>query len=181
MAIQEIINIGTSPNDGQGDPLRTAFNKINDNFTNLFASFTNFSNVLTTGNTAGQIIFESPANTFSQGQFYIQSTDTSTSDSQTIQLYSQVSADSSNVKFTAYGSTFFGNCVSSFDMTVDGTSGNVQILANPISNNTVLHFIGSQVMWLGNVVPGLAIALDGYSNSVMATQSNIVMATNQGS
>ena len=136
---------------------------------------------MTTGNTAGQVIFETPANTFSQGQFYIQSTDTTTSDSQTIQLYAQSNADSSAVKFTGYGSTFFGNCVSSFDMTVDGTSGNVQILANPISNNTVLHFIGSQVMWLGNVVPGLSIALDGYSNSVMATQSNIVMATNQGS
>ena len=179
MATQQIINLGTSPNDGQGDPLRTAFNKINQNFTNLFASFTNFSNVLTTGNTAGQIIFETPVDTFSQGQFYIQSTDTTTSDSQTIQLYAQSNANSSAVKFTGYGSTFFGNCVSSFDMTVSG--GNVQILANPISNNNVLHFIGSQVMWLGNVVPGVAIGLDGYSNSVMATESNIVMATQQGS
>lgn len=27
------VNIGSGPNDGSGDPLRTAFNKINDNFT----------------------------------------------------------------------------------------------------------------------------------------------------
>ena len=33
---QEIINIGTLPNDGSGDPLRVAFQKINNNFTQLF-------------------------------------------------------------------------------------------------------------------------------------------------
>ena len=33
MAIQ-VINIGTSPNKGDGEPLRTAFDKINDNWNN---------------------------------------------------------------------------------------------------------------------------------------------------
>ena len=36
MAIQTI-NIGTNPNDGTGDDLRTAFDKVNDNFTELLA------------------------------------------------------------------------------------------------------------------------------------------------
>jgi hypothetical protein len=31
MAKQEI-NLGSAPNAGDGDPLRTAFNKINENF-----------------------------------------------------------------------------------------------------------------------------------------------------
>ena len=34
---QQIINIGTTANDGTGDPLRTAFDKCNDNFTELYA------------------------------------------------------------------------------------------------------------------------------------------------
>jgi hypothetical protein len=34
---QETINIGTSPNDGTGDPLRNAFNKANLNFTELYS------------------------------------------------------------------------------------------------------------------------------------------------
>ena len=34
---QQIINIGTAANDGTGDPLRTAFNKINTNFTELYS------------------------------------------------------------------------------------------------------------------------------------------------
>ena len=33
---QQTINIGTTANDGTGDPLRGAFDKINDNFTELY-------------------------------------------------------------------------------------------------------------------------------------------------
>lgn len=33
----DIINVGSSPNDGQGDPIRTAFIKTNSNFAELFA------------------------------------------------------------------------------------------------------------------------------------------------
>lgn len=35
---QEIINIGTAPNDGSGDPLRISFTKTNNNFSQLFAA-----------------------------------------------------------------------------------------------------------------------------------------------
>jgi hypothetical protein len=35
---QEIINIGATANDGAGDPLRTAFTKTNNNFSQLFAA-----------------------------------------------------------------------------------------------------------------------------------------------
>ena len=34
---QQTINIGAVANDGTGDPLRTAFDKINDNFTELYS------------------------------------------------------------------------------------------------------------------------------------------------
>lgn len=34
---QQTINIGTTANDGTGDPLRTAFSKLNDNTTELYA------------------------------------------------------------------------------------------------------------------------------------------------
>ena len=35
---KQTINIGSSANDGTGDPLRTAFDKINDNFTELYGA-----------------------------------------------------------------------------------------------------------------------------------------------
>ena len=34
---KQVINIGTTANDGTGDPLRTAFNKSNQNFTELYS------------------------------------------------------------------------------------------------------------------------------------------------
>lgn len=33
---KQVINIGTTANDGTGDPLRDAFDKVNDNFTELY-------------------------------------------------------------------------------------------------------------------------------------------------
>ena len=37
---KQVINLGTSANKGDGDPLRTAFDKINDNFDELYAATT---------------------------------------------------------------------------------------------------------------------------------------------
>jgi hypothetical protein len=34
---QQVINIGAAANDGTGDPLRQCFNKINSNFSELYA------------------------------------------------------------------------------------------------------------------------------------------------
>ncbi len=34
---KQVINIGQTANDKTGDPLRTAFSKVNDNFTELYA------------------------------------------------------------------------------------------------------------------------------------------------
>ena len=33
---KQAINIGSTANDGTGDPLRTAFDKVNDNFDELY-------------------------------------------------------------------------------------------------------------------------------------------------
>lgn len=37
---KQVINIGTTANDGTGDPLRSAFDKVNDNFTELYTDDT---------------------------------------------------------------------------------------------------------------------------------------------
>lgn len=61
---RKTVNIGTSPNDGTGDSLRTSFDKINDNFEELYgrtAAGNNFDfneNTLTTTNTNGDIILD---------------------------------------------------------------------------------------------------------------------------
>lgn len=42
---KQTINIGTSPNKGDGDPLRTAFDKVNDNFTELYSDVKQLNSV----------------------------------------------------------------------------------------------------------------------------------------
>ena len=55
---QQNINIGTSANKGDGDPLRTAFDKINDNFDELYLKVTNLETggiTVTNGDVQGSI------------------------------------------------------------------------------------------------------------------------------
>jgi len=40
---QQYINVGAQPNDGLGDPIRTAFEKTNENFTELYANDANIN------------------------------------------------------------------------------------------------------------------------------------------
>ena len=66
---RQAINIGSTANDGTGDPLRTAFNKINDNFVEVYGALNpSTSNLklvgdsLTSENTKGTITID-PAGT----------------------------------------------------------------------------------------------------------------------
>jgi len=47
---KQTINIGSSANDGTGDPLRTAFDKINDNFTELYNASPATAQITISGN-----------------------------------------------------------------------------------------------------------------------------------
>jgi len=40
---KQVVNIGAVPGDGSGDPLRVSFNKINQNFTELYTDIGIFS------------------------------------------------------------------------------------------------------------------------------------------
>ena len=62
--VQQIIDIGTSVNDGTGDTLRDGMDKVNDNFTEIYTNTnagTNVSisgNTITTVNTNGDLILD---------------------------------------------------------------------------------------------------------------------------
>ena len=144
---QEYINVGVTPNDGLGDPLRTAFGKINNNFSNLFFTTVTSTSANTTGLTANQVIYLYPANAFTQGVFQIRSSNSS--NSQSITISAQIGNSNTSVKFTGYGLTLAGNAVTNYNMDVN--SGNIRILANPIANANISHFIASQVTYSGNI------------------------------
>lgn len=174
---QEVINIGTNPNDGSGDPLRVAFEKINNNFANLYQTFLNTTVSYTFGNAQGQVIFEAPAATFTQGQFFVKTINGGTPDTQDIQLYAQINNAGDDVKFTGYGTTVFGNALTSYDMVISG--GNVKILANPLVNDDMTHLVNSQIMYIGPNVVGTYLSPDGYADSALATENPIPITTEQ--
>jgi hypothetical protein len=176
MATQEIINIGTLPNDGEGDPLRVAFGKINNNFSNLFATSTSTLESITTGTSANQVIWQTPVAEFTQGQFQIRTGNPSNNDSQDILISAQILNNLTQVKWTGYATTFNGNALATYDM--DVSSSNVRILTTPLANVVMQHFIASTVTYVDVNDAALLIELDGFvAGSVMSTESDLDVTT----
>ncbi len=174
---QEYINIGESPNDGNGDPLRTAFYKINNNFSNLFLTGTITSTAYTLGPSANQVILEIPVSRFYQGEFQIRSSDSGTPDMQDITLSASITNNLAGVKFSGHSTLFEGNAICRYDM--DVVDSNVRILINPLADIGIEHFISAFVTYPIPVdQQGIEIALDGYANNyLMATESDLILTT----
>ena len=175
---QEVINIGANPNDGSGDPLRVAFDKVNNNFANLFQTFVNSTVAYTFGDDPNQVIFEASANTFTEGQFYIKSLNGGTPNSQSIQLFAQINNGGDDVKFSGYGSTFFGDPITTYDMDYDADTGNVRILASPLVTDDLTHYVASQIMWAGPNIAGMNLLTENGSQ-VLSTQTDVPLTTEQ--
>jgi hypothetical protein len=175
--LQEYINIGATPNDGNGDPLRTAFYKINNNFSNLFLTTTTTATAYTLGPAANQVIFEVPIVRFYQGDFQIRSSDGGTPDMQDITLTASITNNLAGVRFSGHSTLFEGNAICRYDM--DVSNGNVRILINPLADIGIEHFISAFVTYPIPVdIQGAEIALDGYANNyLMGTEDNLILTT----
>ena len=173
MAI-EVIDVGNVANDGTGDPLRTAFQKVNNNFAYMQETSANLAEAVTLNNTPNQIIFEYAANAFTQGLFQIKSYNEDNNDSQQVMLQAQISNDAANVKFTGYGSSFFGNNVCTYDMSV--SSGNVQIKVSPLVNEVLNHFISYQITYTGSLGIGSMLTTE-LGNTLVTEYGNAAITT----
>jgi hypothetical protein len=171
---QEIINVGTTANDGQGDPLRVAFEKVNNNFTQLFG--TGFSTVesITFGNTT-QELFSIDANLFTEGTFQINSVNPNNQSSQNIIIVSAIQNDLSNVKYTGQSSITFGDYVSNYSM--DVVSGNVVLYSTPFVTGQLNHFIAYQII-LNQYIPGISLSVQQGGN-IIGTQNLQPLTTQQ--
>jgi hypothetical protein len=173
---QELINIGAQPNDGEGDPLRTAFAKINNNFTQLFSTGFFTSNAYSTGLSTDQVIFTAPVESFTQGIFQINSNDTTSTDTENITLNVSVVNDGSDLKWSGHSTLFYGNVLTGFDM--DIFDSNVRILVNPLANTTIFHFISAQITWTGVPVPGLNLLTnESVDPLIIDTENNFNLET----
>lgn len=173
MSIQ-VVNVGGLPNDGEGDPLRTAFQKINNNFAYLQQTSTNITSSVTLNNTANQVIFQYPADEFTMGLFQIKSFRDDNNDSQCVFIGAETYNDLSSVKFTVYGITNVGNWLTQYGMDVN--SGNVRILVSPLQNEVITHFISYQITYIGDLGLGVPMISEG-GNSLITETGNVFIST----
>ena len=175
MAIQ-LVNVGTLPNDGEGDPLRTAFQKINNNFTYLQQTASQIAKSVTLNDDPNQPILTYPADEFTMGLFQIKSYREDNNDSQMVFIGAEAYNDLSNVKFTVYGITNVGNWLTQYNMDVSG--GNVRILVSPIQDEVITHFISYQITYEGDL--GLGVPMVSESGEGLVTESGNVFITTEG-
>jgi len=174
MGIQ-LVNIGVLPNDGEGDPLRTAFQKINNNFVYMQQTGTQITSAVTLNNTPGQVIFEYPADEFTMALFQIKSYRDDNNDSQMVFIGAEIFNDMSDVKYTVYGITNVGNWLTQYDLDVSG--GNVRILVNPLQNQVITHFISYQITYAGDL--GLGVPMITESGDSLVTETGNVLITTE--
>jgi hypothetical protein len=117
---QQVINIGSAPNDGTGDQLRTAFDKCNDNFTELYA-----------GSGVGGVPYTGATQNVDLGEYELKA--------------GQFTLDTSPTGTAAVGTTRWNNTLGSTETTLKGGSvilkNGVDLVArvvNKVTPNTTL-------------------------------------------
>ena len=182
---QQTINIGSSANDGTGDPLRTAFDKINDNFTELYGSSpfgtiislsgntisTNQSNadLVLRGNGTGGVVADS---------IKFSGTTISSDDSTSIQVNENFDVDgniTASGNITATGNIFAKGNINLGDAASDQTkvigvfeADNIQIDGTTITTNTT----NGSVTITGNGTGGVNIDNLTFNDNSITSSSN---------
>lgn len=174
MAIQ-LVNIGTLPNDGEGDPLRVAFGKINNNFVLLQQTASQITSAVTPDDAPGQVIFEYPADEFTQAIIQVHSYREDNNDNQNALIGASITNDGLGVTFTSYGITNVGNWLVSYNM--DVSAGNVRLLVNPLQDVTINHFMAYQVTFAGDL--GLGVPMISEGGAGLITETNDINITTE--
>ena len=123
---QQLINVGSAPNDGSGDSLRDAFIKTNTNFSDIYGRIFEQATITTTSTTQTTLASFDSA-TYSSGKFLVQATQG------TLKHVTEILVvhDGTTAIATEYGTLITSSSLFSID--VDINSGNVRILVTATS------------------------------------------------
>lgn len=176
---QQLINVGTLPNDTTGDPLRTAFQKINNNFSQLFANVTAVDENVSVG-TAGisSAIWSYPANSFTYGNFQINSVHVGTANAQNISMHASFDGQNANLLYNGFATLFHGNTsidpiITDYSFTV--ANNMVQLNVTPAVSGPMWHSISYRVVHSQYVAGDFTLTTEGNANvasSVLTTEIN---------
>jgi hypothetical protein len=183
---QQIIDIGAEANDGTGEPLRSAFNAVNQNFSEVYAAGPVGSNVKITGNTITVTGINNNLVLAANGIGNIQA------NSSFIPSVSGVySLGANGAQFdSVYSVAFYGNGAGLTGVSVDagnvilngnsnvrigGENANVTVSVNAVSNIAVFSTSGLTVSSNINVgrLNANTISVSGNITSNLVSQANI--------
>ena len=182
---QQTISIGTTANDGTGDPLRTAFNKINSNFTELYTSSPFGKQVTITGNqitanasNADLVLSGSGTGGVTASGLRFGGTSISADDSSIVNINEGLNVTGN---ITAEGDiTATGNIFANGNINLGNTSGdqtkvtgvfeadNIQIDGTTITTNTT----NGSVTITGNATGGVIVENLTFNDNAISSPSN---------
>lgn len=127
-------------------------NNITSNNINTSGNITVGGNVTTLGSSSyttttsveDQIILEIPADDFQSGIFQVTSVQPIERFSQSVTLAITAVPSKISCNYTAYGTTFVGNCVTRYNAYMQ--SGNLRVTVSPFMDATVNHKISYQII-----------------------------------
>ncbi len=157
---QQIIDIGAAANDGTGEPLRSAFNAVNLNFTEVYAAGPVGSNVKITGNTITVSGINNNLVLAANGIGNVQSNSTIMPS-----IDSVYDIGSANMRFgDIYGTYIYGN-----GAFLTGIAGGGS--GNAITN-------GDSSVAIPAVNGNVSVTIDGRGNVLVVQRQNVVVAAN---
>ena len=167
---RQSINFGTNPNDGTGDTLRVAMDKVNDNFIELYgesSAATNLvfgANAISVSNTNGNLALDVNGTgtvQVSQGLQVNTGNESSNSVFYAADGSSQLAVDASNRRVGINKST----PTSTLDVTGTGAfSGNVSVAASLSVGTNGSDRLTINSIIFGNLIPGTTYTLGTTSN-----------------
>jgi hypothetical protein len=173
MAIFSNVNVGTAPNDGTGDSLRTSFTKVNENFQDILAIWPNVSE---------NEIF---ANITSTGISYFNLVEAETLSGNTLSSESgNINVTVSNVNISGGNLSVSGTITSTGTITAPTFSGNISGTTGTYTGTVTAptfsgNITGTTVTLTGNITANTLIGnISGttgiFTGNISGTSSNLL-------
>lgn len=166
---KQTINIGSAANDGTGDPLRTAMDKINDNFDEIYSSYI-ASGSITVGNSTVNTVISNTNGLVSGNSI-----------SNVVANSTIIRIGNSSVNSTANSSTILIDS-SLLKVTINSSAvfvGNTSV--NALANSSSLNIISSDSSFVSNasslLIGNSTVNTFANSSSLVVRSANVVTNT----
>lgn len=162
---KQTINIGAAANDGTGDPIRDAFDKVNDNFDELYSSYVATGSVTVgnstvnsvVSNTGGLVVSNSTVSTVANSSIFKIGNTTANATLSATQLTvagnSTVGSGSLTTSVLAVGNSTVNSILSQTALTVNTTTSGLALNSSSVAwgNSTVNASANSSRLTIGSV------------------------------